>query len=80
MTERPLHRELLAPGAEERAAAPVIAASQGDGDAARAAWAFAHGMTILELNGRFPPGADLDAAWSRGLAAFTRTGRDKSTG
>jgi AcrR family transcriptional regulator len=80
MTERPLHRELLAPGAEERAAAPVIAASQGDGDVARAAWAFAHGMTILELNGRFPPGADLDAAWSRGLAAFTRTGRDKSTG
>ena len=24
-------------------------------------------MTILELNDRFPPGADLDAAWARGL-------------
>jgi hypothetical protein len=24
-------------------------------------------MTILELNDRFPPGADLDAAWRRGL-------------
>jgi hypothetical protein len=27
-------------------------------------------MTILELDGRFPPGADLDAAWARGLRAF----------
>jgi hypothetical protein len=27
-------------------------------------------MTILELDGRFPPDADLDAAWTRGLAAF----------
>ena len=42
----------------------------GDGDRARAIWAFAHGMTILELNGRFPPGADLDAAWEHGIAAF----------
>ena len=25
-------------------------------------------MTILELNGRFPPDADLDAAWRRGTA------------
>ena len=42
----------------------------GDVDLARAAWAFAHGMTILELDGRFPPHADLDAAWERGLHAF----------
>jgi hypothetical protein len=27
-------------------------------------------MTILELDGRFPPDADLDGAWSAGLAAF----------
>jgi AcrR family transcriptional regulator len=73
MTERPLKRELLTPGVETRAAAALIAATGGDGDVARAAWAFAHGMTILELNDRFPPGADLDEAWSRGLAAFTRT-------
>jgi AcrR family transcriptional regulator len=69
MTERPLPRERLTPGVEERAAAPVLAAA-GDPDTGRAVWAFAHGMTILELNGRFPPGADLDAAWSRGLEAF----------
>ena len=69
MTDRPLARERLAPGVEERAAARVVE-EVGDPDAARAMWAFAHGMTILELNGRFPPDADLDAAWARGIAAF----------
>ena len=70
MTERPLDRGALEPGAEERAAAPVVAAFGGDVDLARAAWAFAHGMTILELNDRFPPDADLEAAWRRGLDAL----------
>jgi AcrR family transcriptional regulator len=69
MTERPLARERLEPGVEDRAARPIVEAV-GDPDGARALWAFAHGMTILELNGRFPPGADLDAAWERGIAAF----------
>ena len=36
----------------------------------RLMYAFAHGMVILELGGRFPDGADLDAAWARGLRAF----------
>ena len=71
MTENPLARERLVPGVEERAAAPIVEAV-GDPDGARAMWAFAHGMTILELNGRFPPGADLDAAWAKGIAAFRR--------
>jgi AcrR family transcriptional regulator len=70
MTERPLRRERLSPGVEERAALPVLRAAGNDPDLARAAWAFAHGMTILELDGRFPPGADLDAAWVRGLEGF----------
>lgn len=70
MTERPLARDRLAPGVEARAAAPIIEAVGGDRDLARAAWAFAHGMAILELNGRFPPDADLDEAWRRGLEAF----------
>ncbi len=65
-----LPRERLAPGAEERAAAPVIAAAGGDPDRARALFAFAHGMVILELDERFPPGADLEAAWERGLSGF----------
>jgi AcrR family transcriptional regulator len=70
MTARELDRSLLADGIEERAAATLVAAAAGDGDLARAMWAFAHGMTILELDRRFPPGADLDAAWQRGLDAF----------
>jgi AcrR family transcriptional regulator len=74
MTERPLRRDLLESGAESRAALPVQQAT-GDPDTARAAWAFAHGMTILELDGRFPPGADIDAAWERGLEAFRSLGR-----
>jgi AcrR family transcriptional regulator len=70
MTERPLPRERLTPGVEDRAAAPVLQAVGGDLARARAAWAFAHGMVILELNRRFPPDADLDAAWRRGIDAF----------
>jgi AcrR family transcriptional regulator len=68
MTERPLDRGGLEPGVEERAAQPVIEIF---GERARAAWAFAHGMTILELNDRFPPGADLDAAWEQGIEALS---------
>jgi AcrR family transcriptional regulator len=70
MTERELNRALLEPGVEERAARSVVDALGGDVDLARASWAFAHGMTILELDRRFPPAADLDAAWDRGMAAF----------
>jgi AcrR family transcriptional regulator len=70
MTERPLPRELLTPGVEERAARPLVEAVGSDRDVSRALWAFAHGMVVLELNDRFPPGADLDAAWRRGLTAF----------
>jgi AcrR family transcriptional regulator len=70
MTERPLDRDNLVPGAEDRAGRVLYQAFGGDADRARAAWAFAHGMTILELNDRFPPGADLDAAWERGIEAL----------
>jgi AcrR family transcriptional regulator len=70
MLQGRLPRERLAPGAEARAAAPVIRAVGDDPDRARAVFAFAHGMVILELDDRFPPGADLDAAWTRGLSAL----------
>lgn len=70
MTERELDRANLTPGAEERAAAPLYDALGRDPDLARAAFAFAHGMTILELNKRFPPDADIEAAWTRGLDAL----------
>jgi AcrR family transcriptional regulator len=80
MTERPLARARLEPGVEARAAQPIVDAVRGDADAARAVWAFAHGMTILELDGRFPPGADLDAAWATGIEAFRQRSGTTSTG
>jgi AcrR family transcriptional regulator len=70
MTARPLERDRLPEGAEAAAAAPLVKACGGDPDRARAAWAFAHGMTSLELANRFPPDADLDAAWRSGIAAL----------
>ncbi len=70
MYDRPLNRSLLVAGTEEAAAAPSFQAAGDDEDLARAAWGFAHGMTIFELNSRFSEGADLDAAWRRGIAAL----------
>ena len=70
VTERLLDRAGLAPGVEERSRRPIVDAMEGDVHLARAFWAFAHGMTILELDQRFAPDADLEAAWSRGLNAF----------
>ena len=70
MTHKPLPREQLPPGLEAAAGAPLVHAIGGDVDLARAAWAFVHGMASLEIAGRFPPGADLDAAWRAGTSAL----------
>ncbi len=70
MTDRPLPRDLLPEGLEERAGAAVLQVTGGDHHLARAAWAFAHGMVMLELNGRFPDGADLAATWRSGVLAL----------
>ncbi|MFF9349357.1 TetR/AcrR family transcriptional regulator [Streptomyces sp. NPDC014734] len=77
---RPLARTALPEGLEDRAAMPLARAVHGDIDVARSLWAFAHGMVLLELDGRFPPDADLDAAWRTGCEAFTQTVRNKSRG
>ena len=69
VTGGPLPRERLPDGLEAWAAQPITRAA-GSEARARAAWAFAHGMTILELDGRFPPGADLDTAWDAGISAL----------
>jgi len=71
MTERPLPRELLPAGLEARAAAPLLRAV-GSPARARAAWAFLHGMTILELDDRFPSDEFLEPAWQEGVAAFAQ--------
>jgi Tetracyclin repressor-like, C-terminal domain len=69
MNNGPLPREHLPPGLEDRTAAPLLRAA-GSRARARAVWAFAHGMVLLELDHRFPADADLDAAWEAGIAAF----------
>jgi AcrR family transcriptional regulator len=69
MTGRPLLRDQLPEGLEARAAAPLLRAV-GSPARARAAWAFVHGMSILELDGRFPADAVTGPAWEEGIAAF----------
>ncbi|GAA2087102.1 TetR/AcrR family transcriptional regulator [Streptomyces albiaxialis] len=69
-TERPLPREALPEGLEERTAMPLVRACGGSEHLSRAVWAFAHGMVALEIHGRFPPDADLDKAWRTGLTAL----------
>ena len=70
MNYQPLRRDLLPAGLEAQAAQPLAEAAGHDEARARAMWAFAHGMVSLEIDGRFPPQADLDEAWRAGLAAF----------
>jgi AcrR family transcriptional regulator len=70
MNYRPLRRDLLPAGLEARSAEPLAAAVGYYPDRARALWAFAHGMVSLEIDGRFPDDADLDAAWRAGIAEF----------
>ncbi len=74
MCTRELRRDLLVPGVEARAGRTIYLAVGEDAHRARAAWAFAHGMTMLELDRRFPPGADIDAAWREGIDAFRPRG------
>ena len=74
MNYQPLRRDLLPAGLEARAAQPLAEAAGHDEARARAMWAFAHGMVSLEIDGRFPPQADLDQAWRAGLAAFAPPG------
>ena len=71
MTDRPLPRADLPPGLEERTAAPLQRAT-GSPARARAAWAFIHGMVLLELTDRFPEDGVTEQAWQAGIAAMQR--------
>jgi len=70
-----LPRAELSPGLEEWAGEPFFLVA-GEAHLAQALWSFAHGMVILEIDGRFPEGLDLDRTWTAGAAAFeaARTG------
>ena len=68
-TVGPLRREVLSPGLEDWAGAPFLLVA-GDPYLAQAMWSAAHGMVILELDERYPPGSDLDRTWRQTASAF----------
>jgi AcrR family transcriptional regulator len=68
-TVGPLRRDELVPGLEDWAGEPFFVVA-GDPYLAQALWSAAHGMVILELDGRYPPGSDLDRTWREAGAAF----------
>jgi AcrR family transcriptional regulator len=68
-TSGSLARERLPEGLEEWAGNPWFVVT-GESDLAQALWSMAHGMVILGLDDRYPPGSDLDATWRAGAAAF----------
>jgi AcrR family transcriptional regulator len=69
-----LPRPSLPAGLEDWAGNPWFVVT-GDGSLAQALWSFAHGMVILELDDRYPPGSDLDRTWRAGAAAFAAMAR-----
>jgi AcrR family transcriptional regulator len=56
--------------AEQRAGDAIRTLTGADLASARVIWAFAHGMVMLELNDRLPPGPAVDELWERGLEAL----------
>jgi AcrR family transcriptional regulator len=64
-----LPRSALTPGLEDWAGEPFYRATA-EPYRAQALWAFAHGTLILEIDGRFLPGSDLDQTWQAGARAF----------
>ena len=67
-----LPREDLTPGLEDWAGEPFLLVT-GEPHLAQALWSFAHGMVILEIDGRYPPDvadSELDKTWEAGAAAF----------
>lgn len=74
MTDRPLDRSLLDPGAEIAGMSALLAYYQetpADHPRSRGAWAWVHGLASLEIAQRFPPNTDLDSTWA--YAAHTLT-------
>lgn len=69
-TEGPLPREELPPGLEAWAGEPFFLVT-GDPWQAQALFSLAHGLVILELDDRFPPGSDLGRTWKAAAGAFS---------
>jgi AcrR family transcriptional regulator len=69
-TRGDLPRADLPPGLEAWAGEPFRLAT-GDPYRGQALWAFAHGMVVLEIDGRFADASRLDTTWAEGAAAFS---------
>ncbi len=67
-TVGPLDRDALPHGLEEWSGRPFFEVT-GDPHVAQALWAGAHGMAILEIDGRFP-GGELDRTWAELATKF----------
>jgi AcrR family transcriptional regulator len=79
-TGGPVARQDLPSQLEEWAGNPWYVVTS-DPALSQALWSFAHGMVVLELDGRYPPGSDLDATWRAGARAFgTGAGLGQSSG
>jgi AcrR family transcriptional regulator len=70
ITSSSFPRAGLLPGLEAWAGEPFFLAV-GEPYLAQALWSFAHGTLILELDGRFLDGSDLDRTWRAGTEAFS---------
>ena len=70
-TQGGFDRGKLPAGLEEWAGNPFYVVT-GNPELAQALWSFAHGMVVLELDRRYPPGSDLDSTWRAGATAFER--------
>ncbi len=71
-----LHRDLLPEGLELQILGIVVEAAGGSHLRARALWAQLHGLVDLELHGRLPDDADMEATWReviRGVEAAIKS-------
>jgi AcrR family transcriptional regulator len=70
MMARPLDPGPLVRSAELVAGRPLREVMGGDAVGALTVWSFGHGLITLELQGRLPPGTDVEALWRRGVEAL----------
>jgi len=68
-TSGSLNREALPAGLDEWAGTPFFLAT-GEPHRAQALWSMAHGMVILEIDGRYADPSELDRTWQAAAAAF----------
>lgn len=65
-----LRRDLLPEWLEDWAGQPFYLAADRDEYRSQALWSLAHGMVILEIDGRYPEGCDLGQTWKAAATAF----------